>query len=156
MKIGKAAKRFGGPSASFRERKIEDDRKAAEQLRLAARTVPAEGPLSVFLDDVRTAPPGWVLVLDGASLETLLDAEGARVERLSLDWHLGSGVPDGDTVATALAERFGRDPAALPLLEELYFHSDKREAALDMFRTVRRAIPLSRKYDIHMDVGKPA
>lgn len=155
MKIGKAPRRFGGPSQAFKDRKAEEARQAARELRLSARTIPVEGPLSVFMDDERTAPPGWVLVLDGEALQTLLDAEGGRVAQLSLDWDLGPGVPKGDTVAEALAERFARDPAALPVLEVVHFHSHNRDRAIDMSRTLRKALPADRRYDIHLSVGKP-
>ena len=148
MKIGKQQKRFGGPSADFQQRK-------SAALRDNSKLVPPEGPLKIFLDDTRSPPDGWTLVESAGALTSLLESDGDRITHLSLDWHLGPGLDKGDAAAEYLADGFIRNPLSYPKLEWIYFHSTKRDAALAMFRTVRKALPEDRRYDILMDVGMP-
>jgi len=43
----------------------------------------------VYLDDLRSAPPGWVLVRDAEEFVDLLVREGGNVEAVSMDHDLG-------------------------------------------------------------------
>lgn len=155
MKIGKST-RHGGASPAFTKKREEERRQAAEA---AAKLVPDEGPVHLYLDDTRTAPAGWTLVRTPWDLWRLLGGEDdvtARVEALSLDFDLGIGISNGLAVAETLAERFRQDPDYLPALRVLGFHSQARDKALEMFRTVRKAIDRERWYDIMSDIGTPS
>lgn len=59
--------------------------------------------MRVWLDDVRTPPPGWVWVKTAAAAVDLLDSGG--VEEISLDHDLGDGEPSGYVVAVFIEER---------------------------------------------------
>lgn len=155
MKIGKPT-RHGGASPAFTRKREEERRQAAEA---AARLVPDKGPVHLYLDNTRIAPEGWTLVRSPWDLWRLLGGEDdvtSRVEALSLDFDLGIGITNGQSVAETLAERFRADPGYLPSLRVLGFHSQEREKALEMFRTVRKAVDRERWYDIAADIGTPS
>lgn len=163
MKIGKQPGRFGGPSQEFRRKRDEAERVAREA---AARVVPADGPIRVYLDDDRPCPKGWTLVRSKDELFALLDGDtsaAARIERLSLDWHLGADQgrtgfvvrPNGEAVATALADRFRADDQFLPTLEIVHFHSSDPDKAIVMLRTIMAALSDTRLDDVYLDIGAP-
>lgn len=153
MKIGKQPKRFGGPSAQFLAKKAARE-EAQDQ------TVPKAGLVPIYLDDERKCPPGWVLVRNPKALFDLIEGDDAvadRITHLSLDWHLGTGIMNGEAIAEWLATRFRADPEGfLPKLEAIGLHSSDREKALAMFRTLQDAIPEDRWYDMMVDTGTPS
>lgn len=55
---------------------------------LRARADATSGPVRLFLDDMRKAPPGWRLVKTAAECIEVLDRERANVVELSLDHDL--------------------------------------------------------------------
>lgn len=158
MKIGKAPKRFGGPSTKFDERSKADAKAKRAAERQAAKSVAAEGPLSVFLDDDRDCPPGWTLVETTEEMIAVISdpANTARIERLAFDWHLGDGRPNAEAAATWLAERFEEDSQYVPALEVVFFHSTNKDKALEMMRRIQRGIDRrnSRRF-IMMDLCLP-
>lgn len=74
--------------------------------------------INIYLDDLRTAPPGFTIVrtID----ECLLLMEEAEVAKLSLDYHLGAGRKADEVVEWIV--RTGRWP------KEIYFHSSDLSA----------------------------
>lgn len=155
MKIGRST-RHGGPSKEFLERK--GLAKAALD-EAAARRVPDEGPVHLYLDDTRPTPAGWTLVRSPGELWELLGGDRdvtSRVEALSLDYDLGVGITNGQMVAERLAERFRDDPSYLPRLRVLGLHSQNQDKALEMIRTLRKAIGRERWYDIIAGLGTPS
>lgn len=152
MKIGKQPKRLGGPSAKFLARK-------AAQMEADAQTVPGSGKVPLYLDDERACPKGWVLVRSPRALFDLIegaDAIADRITHLSLDWHLGTGIMNGEGVADWLAERFHTNPDFLPRLEAVGLHSSDREKAMKMLHKLREAIPEERWYDLMIDTRTPS
>lgn len=151
MKIGKQAKRFGGPSPQFMARKAAETDRSDQK-------VPKAGLVPVYLDDERKCPPGWTLVRSPKALFELLEGDKAiadRITHLSLDWYLGVGIMDGVAVAEWIAERFRADPGFLPKLDAIGLHSSDRDKAVAMFRILQDAIPEERWYDMRVDTGTP-
>lgn len=152
MRTGKGSMRFGDPSQAFLDRKASRDRTAAEA---KASSLPRTGDVHLFLDDERLPREGWTLVRTPQAFLVLIDNPdiAPRVRRISLDWHLGAGQPDGDTVAKELATRLA-DPGFLPNLEAIHFHSSVRDKALGMMRTIWTALG-ERGEDVLLGLGKP-
>lgn len=152
MRTGKGPGRFGGPSKAFQDKKKSQESAAAEA---RASILPRTGDVNLFLDDERLPKEGWTLVRTPEALIALVDNPviAPRIRRLALDWHLGTGHPNGDAVAKDLASRF-LDPAFLPNLEIVHFHSSVREKALGMLRIVQQSVG-NRIDDIVLDIGKP-
>lgn len=152
MKTGRGPRRFGGPSQAFLDKQGSQGRAAAEA---SASVLPRVGNVNLFLDDERLPREGWTLVRTPETFTALIDnpAIANRIRRLSLDWDLGTGRPNGDAVASAIAARLA-DPGFLPNLEIIHFHSSVREKALGMMRTVWTALG-ARNEDVMLDLGKP-
>ena len=51
--------------------------------------------MKIYLDDVREAPEGWILIRTGESLIAILRAQEGKIEALSLDHDLGEGKMSG-------------------------------------------------------------
>lgn len=147
MKIGKQHKRAGPPSEKFL---------AIQRARAAAAAAPPPGsPLHIHLDDERPCPPGWTQVRTASALADAIATGGPDIQRLSLDWHLGSGVPDGREVARRLAADLRADHDHLPALEVVTFHSSDRMMAGEMLRIVHAALVEAGRDDVMLDVGQP-
>jgi len=83
--------------------------------------------VKVFLDDVRTPPPGWVLTQSvGETIDLLLE-EG--VTHLSLDHDLGLVEETGYDVLLWLEEQVALHQFTPPAL---YIHSDNPSARIKM------------------------
>lgn len=138
MKIGKGPKRFGGPSRQFLARKAA---MSAEGRPVAGQKPSKDGPINVFLDDERPCPTGWTLVRDPHAFEELLDAMAdGRIVRISLDWHLGTGIVNGEEIVRRLVSRMRRTPALFSNLELVRLHSSDRTKAIDMMHTVEQPL----------------
>ena len=151
MKIGKTPKRMGGPSAAFLARQAE--RQAVMEGR-----PPSEGGVRIYLDDERALPEGWTLARSPKAFFEMVGGDrdvSDRVTHLSLDWYLGTGVTNGEAVATTLADRFRTDPGFLPRLRAIGFHSSDRDKAVAMVRILRDAIGDDRLDGIDMRLGTP-
>lgn len=134
MRIGKGPKRMGGPSKEFLARKAG---MSAEGRPVAGRDPPKEGPVHVFLDDERPCPTGWTLVRDPKAFDDLLASlEDGRIVSISLDWHLGTGIVNGEEVARRLVSTMRSRPALFSNLEVIRLHSSDRGKAIDMMRTI--------------------
>lgn len=89
------------------------------------------GPLDLYLDDLRTPPPGFIVVRTIDECRLLL--EETDVGRISLDYHLGNG-----RTADELTEwivKTGHWP------HEIYFHSSDIEARKRMYSYVSKYAP---------------
>lgn len=151
MKIGKTPKRMGGPSPAFLARKAE------EQAIMEGRP-PSEGGVRIYLDDERPLPQGWTLARSPKAFFDMVGGDrdvSDRVTHLSLDWYLGTGVANGESVATTLADRFRSDAGFLPRLQAIGFHSSDRDKAIAMVHILRNAIGEERLDDIDMRLGTP-
>ncbi len=138
MRVGKGPKRFGGPSKQFLARKAA---LSAEGRPVAGRKPPKDGPVNVFLDDERPCPDGWTLVRDPHAFEELLDGlDDGRIVRISLDWHLGTGIVNGEEIARRLVSRMRRTPALFSNLEMVRLHSSDRGKAIDMMHTIEQPL----------------
>ena len=85
----------------------------------------------LFLDDMRSAPPGYTLVRTIEECQMLL--EEVVVHRLSLDYHLGDG-RKADEV-TAWIVKTGHWP------QEIYLHSSDEGARLRMYHFLKDHAP---------------
>jgi len=150
MKIGKGPKRFGGPSKEFLARKGSQDQAKADA---KASKLPDGGDINIFLDDERPCKGPWTLVRSPAKFLELITDEriAARVRRISLDWYLGAGIQNGEAVAADLAARL-LDPAFMPNLEVIHFHSSDHDKALGMLRKVQESLGDRETY---LDIGMP-
>ena len=151
MKIGKTPKRMGGPSATFLARKAE------EQAILEGRP-PSEGGVKVYLDDERPLPSGWTLARSPGAFFEMVGGDrdvSDRITHLSLDWYLGSGVSDGESVARRLAELFHAAPGFMPRLRAIGMHSSDRDKAVAMYRIINEALTEDRREEIVIDLGTP-
>lgn len=139
LKIGKGPKRM----RTREERRImgagiPSKALAAEMKRIA--TPPSEGPVSIFLDDERPCPQGYVLARSPGELDDLIARVGEeRIAHLALDWYLGAGVVNGEKVAEDIASRLRSDPRAYPALTVVSLHSSDRTKAIAMLRTIEEA-----------------
>lgn len=139
LKIGKGPKRF----RTREERRImaggvTSSAIAAEMKRIA--TPPSEGPVSIFLDDERPCPQGYVLARSPGEFDELVSRVGEdRVAHLALDWYLGAGVVNGEKVAEKIASRLRSNPRAYPALTVVSLHSSDRTKAIAMLRTIEEA-----------------
>lgn len=151
LKLGKQPKRLGGPSAQFLARKA-----AAQDA--SDQKAPSAGLVPVYLDDERPCPKGWTLARTPKALFDLIEDRviSDRITHLSLDWHLGAGISNGEAVADRLAERFRAEPDFLPSLKAIGLHSSDREKAISMFHTLMAAIPEERQDEIWVDTGTPS
>lgn len=151
MKIGKTPKRMGGPSAAFLARKAEQDA-------ILEGRPPSDGGVKVYLDDERALPQGWTLARSPAAFFEMVGGDrdvSDRITHISLDWHLGTGVADGETVARRLAECFTTDPGFMPRLRAIGFHSSDRKRAVAMHRMIDDALSEDRREEIDMSLGTP-
>lgn len=116
------------PSAKFLARK-------AEQEAIRRETPPAEGGVRIYLDDERSPPEGWTLVKSVTALMTMLfELEPGRLERLSLDWHLGSGVTTGHDAVERILRLMLEEPERFANLKSVTCHSSDRSEAIMMAR----------------------
>jgi hypothetical protein len=126
------------PSAKFLARKAEQEAARRE-------TPPAEGGVRIYLDDDRIPPEGWTLVKSiTALMEMLRDLEPGRLERLSLDWHLGSAVTNGHDAVERILRLMLEEPERFANLERVNCHSSDREEAIKMARKLEA--PLSEEW----------
>lgn len=139
LKIGRGPKRF----RTREERRaiaggVPSSAVAAEMRRIT--TPPTEGPVSIFLDDERPCPQGYVLARSPGELAEMIAGVGEdRVAHLALDWYLGVGVVNGEKVAEDIAGRLRSDPRAYPALTVVTLHSSDRSKAIAMLRTIEQA-----------------
>ena len=116
-----------------------------------ADAAPKQGPIGIFLDDERPCPEGWLLARNSSSLFNLLHIiDTSRLTHLALDWHLGSGAPDGLQVLGALLHPEGGHIHLLENLKVVYFHSSDRGRAIEMCRTFSKAFP-----EVAIEIGRP-
>jgi hypothetical protein len=93
------------------------------------------GPIRIFMDDEREAPKGWTLVRSIDLFTEALDAaDPARLEAISLDWHLGQDAPNGNVALDRLIERMRAHPERFRALERVHFHSADPNEAVAMTR----------------------
>lgn len=132
-------------------------RKAAEA-EAKQKEIPETGPVRLFLDDERQAPEGWTLVRSPNALRVAINAiEPGRLDGLSLDWHLGSGVSNGEQVVEDLLILMKDRPEFFAELGMVHLHSSDREKAVAMARRI--ATPAREKWEgipyYGVDVGMP-
>jgi hypothetical protein len=120
------------------------------------------GPIRIFLDDERKAPKGWTLVKTIDAFIAAVDAaDPTRLEALSLDWHLGRDVPNGNVALDRLIERMRSDSDHFPVLERVHFHSADPDEAVAMARRfagfIRETIEIWKTHDemVMMDASMP-
>lgn len=138
MKIGKGPKRFGGPSEKFlmRKRGLDPNGRPA-----TGGVMPKEGPVRIFLDDERALPFGWTLARGPKEFFDLVDGLApGRLVGLSLDWHLGAEVVNGEEIARTLVRRMKEKPETFSNLEIIRLHSSDRVKAIAMMRTVEEPL----------------
>lgn len=123
---------------------------------------PETGPIRLFMDDDRDAPRGWTLVRSNeAFVEALDTVDGSRLEAISLDWHLGRDMPNGNVALDALIDRLRRHPDRYPILDRVHFHSSDHPEAVMMTRRfadfIRETIDVWRIREgmIMMDASMP-
>lgn len=82
--------------------------------------MPRNEKLSIWLDDEREAPEGWVHVKNPWDLLKIIDdpEAGQKITRISLDWYLGAGIENGEKVAERICDRIRSNPNFLPVLKE--------------------------------------
>lgn len=119
-------------------------------------------PIRLFMDDERDPPRGWTLVRSIEAFVEALDAiDGTRLEAISLDWHLGRDVPNGNVALDSLIDRLRRRPERYPILDRVHFHSADHHEAVLMTRRfadfVRETLDAWRVRDrmIMMDASMP-
>ena len=152
--------------SGFRPKRPKKPRKPSEKFlaRKAAeaeakqKEIPDNGPVRLFLDDERQAPEGWTLVRSPNALRVAInDIEPGRIEGLSLDWHLGSGVTNGEKVVEDLLILMKDRPDIFAGLSMVHLHSSDREKAVAMARQM--ATPTRESWDgipyYGVDVGMP-
>lgn len=134
MRIGNGPKRFGGPSQKFLSKKKGLDQQGRP---VAGEKPPKDGPVRIFLDDERALPKGWTLARGPGEFMKLLDEVApGRIVAISLDWHLGTGVANGEDVARRLIGRMRDRPELFSNLEIIWLHSSDRQKAIAMMHTV--------------------
>ncbi len=144
MKFGKQPKRHGRPSAKFlASRPKQND---------ASGKIANNGDLRIYLDDDRECPRGWILAKSPkAFFDIIADEEvRERITHISLDWHLGTGITNGEEVAKRLAAML-EDESIFAKLEFITLHSSDRKKAVAMARTLDAVIDRDR--DIIVYVG---
>jgi len=143
-----------------KQRRLSDkflERKAAAEEK--ARTIPPEkGSVRIYLDDERVPPEGWTLVKSVTALmEMLRTLEPGRLEHLSLDWHLGSGVTTGHDAVERILRLMLEEPERFANLKRVNCHSSDREEAIKMARKLEG--PLSDEWHgipfYHIAIGQP-
>ena len=78
--------------------------------------------MKIYLDDVREAPEGWILIRSGESLMAILRAQEGKIDALSLDHDLGEGKKSGYEVLKWMEAQvflYGYRPP-----KEILIHSD--------------------------------
>lgn len=127
------------PSAQFLARKAEiEDRKRM--------TVPHEGKVRIYLDDERIPPDGWTLVKSVTALIEMIRSLGpGRLERLSLDWYLGSGTTTGHQAVERILDLMRDEPGQFSNLQRVNLHSSDRSEAIAMARRMEE--PLNEEWD---------
>lgn len=140
MKLGKQPKRFGKPSAAFLARQARQAQKDD------TGQIPQSGGIRIYLDDERKAPAGWTLVKSPKAFYDLIDNADLReqITHMSLDWHLGAGITNGEEVVKRLAVML-EDAAYFPKLEIITLHSSDRKKAIAMAKTLEAAIGRERE-----------
>ena len=114
------------PSAKFLARK-------AEQEAIRRETPPTEGGVRIYLDDERIPPDGWTLVKSVTALmEMLRNLDPGRLERLSLDWHLGSGITTGQDAVERILRLMLEEPERFANLKRVNCHSSNWAKAIKM------------------------
>lgn len=111
-------------------------KKAQTPIGTATADAPGTGPVRIYLDDERPCPEGWILARSEARFWKLVDQAAGRITHMSLDWHLGTGLPDGEAIAIELASRMRTSPDAFSSLSYVGFHSSDRKKAAAMLRTI--------------------
>jgi hypothetical protein len=92
-------------------------------------------PLRIFLDDERTPPKGWTLVRTVEEFTlALASADPQRLEAISIDWHLGKDVPDGNVALDRLIDLMMDEPGRWPSMDRVHFHSGDPDEAVAMAR----------------------
>ena len=139
------------PSAKFLARK-------AEQEEIRRETPPSEGGVRIYLDDERIPPEGWTLVKSvSALMEMLRTLEPGRLERLSLDWHLGSGITTGHDAVERILRLMLDEPERFANLKRVNCHSSDRDEAIRMARKLEA--PLTDEWEgipyYRVGIGQP-
>lgn len=144
MKLGKQPKRFGRPSAKFLARQSKQNDVPGE--------IAKSGDLRIYLDDDRPCPKGWILAKSPKEFFDIIGDEEVRkrITHISLDWHLGTGIINGEEVAKRLSVML-EDEHNLPKLEFITLHSSDRKKAVAMARILDAVI--DRERDIIVYVG---
>lgn len=107
--------------------------------------------LGIFLDDERSCPEGWLLARTPAEFfNTLHSIDTRRLTQISLDWHLGPGQPNGEEIATILADPEADHFALIKNVTHINCHSSDMERAYAMIRILEKAFP-----DVIFGVGTP-
>lgn len=139
------------PSAKFLARK-------AAETEAKHKALPDEGEVRLYLDDERNPPEGWTLVRSPTALRNMIDTlEPGRLTGLSLDWHLGAGLPNGEQVVEDILELMRVRAGQFQNLDMVHLHSSDREKAANMARRI--AIPVREKWDgiphYGVDISQP-
>ena len=89
--------------------------------------------MRIYLDDERIPPDGWTLVKSVTALmEMLRNLEPGRLERLSLDWHLGSGITTGQDAVERILRLMLEEPERFANLKRVNCHSSNWAKAIKM------------------------
>lgn len=107
--------------------------KSQEELLKRACSANETAPIGIFLDDERPCPEGWILARTPGEFYNILHMiEHSRLTHLALDWHLGSGQPNGYDIAVELSEPNGHHIRLLDNVKMVYCHSSDYSRAREM------------------------
>ena len=141
---GRFGKKRYHPFKNKRKEAFENRQKEADKKDAFKRACSPEetGPIGIFLDDERLCPEGWLLARHPAEFFTILHSVDARrLTRISLDWHLGPGQPDGEEIAAILTDPERDHFALLKNVTHINCHSSDRDRAYAMIRTLEKSFP---------------
>lgn len=99
--------------------------------------------ISIYLDDIRPAPSGFVRTYTAAETVDLLkqcQKDGTQVHILSLDNDLGEGQPEGYTVLDWIEEQVFTDKSFV-LPDVILVHSANPSAKARMEMVIERLYP---------------
>ena len=100
-----------------------------------------DGRMRIFLDDERGCPPGWTLAENVAEFKQILEAcPPVNLAAVSLDWHLGAGITNGEKAAEFLAAHIAAHADAFDNLDFITLHSSDRDKARLMARPIVEAL----------------